>query len=60
MELFQYFYKTALHCAVENDDIEIVKLLLEKKNIDINAIDTICKKPIEYSQSEEVKQLLLC
>ena len=28
--------KTALYCAVEEQNIEIIKLLLTKKNIDVN------------------------
>lgn len=31
------FYKTALHYAVENKNIEIIQLLLSQKNIDANA-----------------------
>lgn len=37
-----FFYeKTSLHEAAENDDIRIVKLLLEHKNIDVNVKDDI-------------------
>lgn len=31
-----FFYKTAFNVAVENGDIEIVKLLLTNNNIDVN------------------------
>ena len=33
-----YFYKTPLYVAVEVENVEIVKLLLEKENIDINLL----------------------
>ena len=50
--------QTALHLAVEKDNLEIVKLLLGKKDIDINLVDLQGKKPIDYSKSSEVRQLL--
>ncbi|KAK8844301.1 hypothetical protein M9Y10_024513 [Tritrichomonas musculus] len=50
--------KAALHLAVENDDLDIVKLLLEKKEIDINIEDSQGKKPIDYSNNDEISQLL--
>lgn len=31
-------YKTALHLAVENQNYEMVKLLLSRKNININSM----------------------
>ena len=42
--LFQWnsiknFFKTPLYKAVENENIEIIKLLLSANNIDINAIN---------------------
>lgn len=37
-----FFNKTALHIAVELENIEIVKLLLKHKNIDVN-INSILK-----------------
>ena len=50
--------KTALHHAVEINNIEIVKLLLQKKGIDINILDSQGKKPIDYSVNDEIRQLL--
>ena len=50
--------KTALHLAAEKNDIEIIKLLLERKDIDINIIDGQGKKPIDYSNNFEIRQLL--
>ena len=35
-EIMQKFYKTALYLAIENDDIEIVKLLLNNDKTDVN------------------------
>lgn len=31
-----FFYETELHAAVENQDVEIVKCLLAKENVDVN------------------------
>ncbi|KAK8845712.1 hypothetical protein M9Y10_020630 [Tritrichomonas musculus] len=50
--------KTALHLAVEIGNPEIIKLLLDKKDIDINIEDSHGKKPIDYSENHEIKQLL--
>ena len=36
-----HFYKTALHMAVEKENIEIIELLLSNPNIDINIKDKI-------------------
>lgn len=33
--------QTALHLAVRSNDINVVKLLLKHKNIDVNARDNI-------------------
>lgn len=33
---FLLFYKAALHIAVENENVEILKLLLEKQNLKVN------------------------
>ena len=50
--------KAALHLAVEKENIEIIKLLLENKYIDINIKDGKGKKPIDYSENHDIKQLL--
>ena len=49
---------TALHLAVERRNLEIIKLLLQKEEIDINIEDSQGKKPIDYSENDEIKQLL--
>ena len=49
---------TALHLAAEIGNLEIIKLLLEKKEIDINIEDSHGKRPIDYSENHEIKQLL--
>lgn len=36
MKFILYFYRTALILAIEEDNVEIVKLLLACKNIDVN------------------------
>ena len=38
---FQYFYITSLCLAVQNKNIEIVKMLLENEEIDINHINIL-------------------
>ena len=50
--------KAALHLAAKIGNLEIIKLLLEKKEIDINIEDSHGKKPIDYSENHEIKQLL--
>lgn len=35
------FYKSSLHIAVENEDELMVQLLLNRKNIDINALSIL-------------------
>lgn len=51
-------YQAALHLAVQNNNIKIVQLLLEKKGININIKDLEGKEPIYYSKSDEIRQLL--
>ena len=53
----QKFNKTALHIAVQQGDIEIIKLLLRVKNIDINIEDEQGKKTIDYSKNDEIRKL---
>ncbi len=51
-----------LACVLRNQRLiehPIIKLLLEKKEIDINIEDSQGKKPIDYSKNIEIKQLLL-
>ena len=43
--------------ATERENHEIIKLLLEKKEIDINIADSYGIKPIDYSENNEIKQL---
>ena len=50
--------KAALHLAVKIRNLKIIKLLLKKKDIDINIEDNHGKKPIDYSENHEIKQLL--
>lgn len=49
---------TALHIAVENSDTEIIKTLLENKNINIDATDEQGRKPIDLTNDQEIKSLL--
>lgn len=51
--------KTALHLATEIENIDIIKLLLKKKEININIKDSKGKKPIDYSKNITIKQLFL-
>ncbi|KAK8849346.1 hypothetical protein M9Y10_018727 [Tritrichomonas musculus] len=50
--------KTPLHEAVKNKQVEIIKLLLQQKDIDKNSVDEYGKKPIDYTDDEDIKQLL--
>lgn len=38
----EVFNKSPLHCAADQGNTEIVKLLLNQEGIDINSIDTSC------------------
>lgn len=79
MQFWLLFNITALHFAVINQNVDIVKLLLKAKNIDINIKDDVfyffiwtkwkfiifmiflynlCKKPIDYASTDEIRQLL--
>ena len=54
----------ALHCAARQNDIEVMKVLLEHSQVDANAFDFRRKTPLEYScMNDEVSvpmiQLLL-
>lgn len=43
MKFWYYFNRTALIEAVENENLDIVKLLLTNENLDINAIEILNK-----------------
>ena len=47
-----------MHLSVEEKSLEIIKLLLENKNIDTSAKDNQGKKPIYYANDDEIKKLL--
>ena len=47
-----------MHLAVEKGYLEIIKLLLKNKEIDINIENDKGKKPIDYATNDEIKQLL--
>lgn len=40
-EILKEFYKTVLHIAVKNKDIDIIKLLMKNKKTNINIKDDI-------------------
>lgn len=46
-----------MHLAVEKECLEIIKLLLVNKGIDIHANDNQGKEPIDYAVNNEIKQL---
>lgn len=47
----------ALHIAVRNKDEEIIKLLLNHKGIDVNAVDSNGKKPFDLANDMSIKKL---
>ena len=47
--LFNIIYKTPLCMAIEKGEIEIIKLLLEKDNIDVNVLCVFTIDLISYS-----------
>lgn len=52
-------YKTPLQIAVLDKNIEIIKLLLSNKNIDINIKDEYNKSAIELTNDDEIKSLFM-
>ena len=55
---FHIFHSTILHLASKQGNLEIIKLLLMKKGIDINIKDDQGNKPIDYSNNHEIRHLL--
>lgn len=53
------FHETALHNAAKKGDPKIIKFLLIRKGVNINIKDNQGKKPIDYCENPEIKQLLL-
>lgn len=47
-----------MHLAVQKSNTEIVKLLLENPKINAKIEDSNRKMPIDYSQNDEITQLL--
>lgn len=50
--------KTSLNQAVLNEFVDIIKLLLNNKNINLNITDESKKKPIELIDNEEIISLM--
>ena len=48
------YIETALHNAVRKGNVDIIKLLLGNKNVDVNVIDKQGRKPIELTKNEEI------
>lgn len=48
---------TALHIAVKNKNLEIIKLLLNHKKINVNVVDNHNKRPIDFARDETIKDL---
>ncbi|KAK8860425.1 LON peptidase N-terminal domain and RING finger protein 2 [Tritrichomonas musculus] len=49
--------ETALHNAVSKGNIDIIKILLGNKNIDVNVTDKQGRKPVELTDNDEIKAL---
>ena len=49
--------RSPLHLAVHNNNVDIVKILLNQKNIDLNAKDNDGKTPIELTNNMEILNL---
>ena len=47
-----------MHFAVEKGYLEIIKLLLKNKKIDVQIEDDQGKKPIDYATNDEIQKLL--
>lgn len=50
--------RTALHLAVNNNDIEIIQLLLDNQKIDINSKDENGSTPINYTKNKKIIKML--
>ena len=50
--------KSPLHLVVEKEYIEIIKLLLKNKYIDVNIKDNQGRKPIDCTTNYIIKKLL--
>ena len=48
------YIETALHNAVRKGNVDIIKLLLGNKNVDVDVIDKQGRKPIELTKNEEI------
>ena len=46
-----------MHLAVEKGYLEIIKLLLKNKNIDVQIEDNQGRKPIDYTTNNEIQKL---
>ena len=49
--------RTSLHLAGKNEDIEIIRLLLNNQKIDINSKDENGSTPIEYTKNEKIIEM---
>lgn len=49
--------RSPLHLAVQNKNIDIIKILLNQKNIDLNAKDENGKIPIEMTKNKQILNL---
>lgn len=55
---FHIFHEAVLHLASKRGNLEIIKLILKREDIDINIKDSQGKKPFDYSANHEIRQLL--
>lgn len=52
------YYLTPLHLAVKSSKIEIVKLLLSHKDLDIHSVNENGDEPIDLATNNEIIALL--
>lgn len=48
---------TPLHLAVKSENVKIINMLLQHKNIDVQIIDYKKKKASDYASNEKIKEL---
>lgn len=47
-----------MHEAVEDENVEVVKLLMSRADINVNAKDENGKTPLDLAKNEEIKKIL--
>ena len=55
--LYENHTSTPLHLAVQREYIDIIKLILQNKDVNVDIEDDQGKKPIDYTTNSQIIQL---